>query len=151
MRPGEAAAKATGSGGIGDAARAQGIEQRVVVAPQFEGLETGAIAEGVVGQVEDVVRFVIGQMNLQQVQGLVDGLGQTESVGEPVNGPDAAVGDGPVAARNVVGDEVIGEDRPGGGRVPGLVESASDSGPEGAEPGAENRLHSKSSLRSGRV
>jgi hypothetical protein len=148
---GEAPAEVAGGGGIGDAARAQGIEERVVVAPPFEVLETGAVAERVVRDVEDVVGLVIGQMNFEQVKTFVDGLGQAESVREHVDRPDAAVGNGPVAVGHVVGDEVIGEDGPGGGRVPGLVESASDSGLARAEPGAEHRVHSKSLLRSGRM
>jgi hypothetical protein len=35
-------------------------------------------------------------MNLEQVKTLIDGLGQAELVCEHVDGPDAAVGDGPV-------------------------------------------------------
>ena len=149
MGPGEAPAEVAGGRGVGDAVRAQGIEKGVVVAPQFQVLETGAVAERVVGDVEDVVGLVIGQVNLEQVQVLVDGLGQAEPVGEHVDGPDTTVGNGSVAVGHVVGDEVIGEDGPVCGHVLGLVESALDSGLACAEPGAENRVHSKASVGSG--
>ncbi len=55
------------------------------------------MAQCVVGDVENVIGFVIGQMDLEEVQTLVDGLGQPELVGEHVDGPDAAVSDGSVA------------------------------------------------------
>jgi hypothetical protein len=109
-------------------ARPEGVEEGGVVAAQLDVLEARAVAQGVVGDVEDVVGLVIREMGLEQVQALVDGLGQAESVGEHVDGPDAPVGDGPVPVRDVVVDGVIGEDGPAGSGVVGVVEPASDSG-----------------------
>ena len=83
-------------------------------------------------------------MDLEEVEPLVDGLGQPELVREHVDGPNAAVSDGPVPVSNVVVDGVIGEHGPGGLAVVRLVESSLDSGQACAEPGAENRFHSKS-------
>ena len=64
----EAAAEVAGGGRIGDAAGAQGVEEDLVVAAQFEVLQAGAVAQGVVGEVEDVIGLVVGQVDLEQVQ-----------------------------------------------------------------------------------
>src|SRR5207249_1242170 len=80
----EAAAEIASGGGIGQAAGAQGIEEDLVLAAQVHVLQTGAFAQGVVGKVEDVIGLVVGQMQLQQVQPLVDGVGQSEPLGEEV-------------------------------------------------------------------
>ncbi len=58
----EAAAEIAGGGRIGDAAGAQGVEEDFVVAAQFDVLQAGAVAQGVVGEVEDVIGLVVGQM-----------------------------------------------------------------------------------------
>ncbi len=83
----EAAAEVAGGGGVGDAARAEGIEEGVVVAAEFDVLEAGAVAQRVVGDVEDVVGLVIGEMDLEQVQALVDGLGQADVGGRACGWP----------------------------------------------------------------
>ena len=97
MGPLESSAEVAGGGGVGNAARPQGIEEGVIVAAPFDVLKARAVAQGVVGDVEDVIGLVIREMNLEQVQTLVDGPGQAEAMGEPVDGSDAAVGDGPVS------------------------------------------------------
>ena len=56
---GEAAAEIAGRGGIGNAAGAEGVEEDFVVAAQFDVLQTSAVAQGVVGEVEDVIGFVV--------------------------------------------------------------------------------------------
>jgi hypothetical protein len=75
------------------------------------------VAQRVVGDVEDVVGLVIGQVDLEQVQSFVDGLGQPDLLSESVNESDAAVGDGPVAARHVVVDDASREHGSVAGRV----------------------------------
>ena len=60
---GEAAAEVAGGGGVGDAVGAQGIEEDVVVASQFDVVEAGAVAQGVVGEVQDVVGLVVGEVD----------------------------------------------------------------------------------------
>ena len=87
----EAPAEIAGGGRIGDAAGAQGIEEDLVVAAQFDVLQAGAVAQGVVGEVEDVIRLVVRQMDLEQVQPVVDGLGEPELAHQEVHGADAAV------------------------------------------------------------
>ena len=96
---GEAAAEVAGGGGVGDAVGAEGVEEGLVVAAQFDVLEAGAVAQGVVGDVEDVVGLVVGQVELEQVESLVDGLGQAEFADQELDGADAAAGDGPGPGR----------------------------------------------------
>jgi hypothetical protein len=55
----ETPAEVSGGGRIGDAAGAQGIEEDLVVATQFDVFQAGAIAQGVVGEIEDVIRLMI--------------------------------------------------------------------------------------------
>src|ERR1700722_455864 len=87
----ETAAEVASGGRIGNAAGAQGIEEDFVVASQFDVFEAGAVAKGVVGEIEHVIRFVIGQMDLEQVQPAVDGLVEAEFAHEQVHGTDTAV------------------------------------------------------------
>src|SRR5438046_10305731 len=61
-----------------DTAGAQGIEEHLVVAAQLDVLQTGAVAQGVVGEVEDVIRLVKGQVDLEQAQPVVDGVDERE-------------------------------------------------------------------------
>jgi hypothetical protein len=74
----EAAAEVAGGGRVRDAARAQRVEVVVVVPAKFDVLQTGAVAQGVVGEVEDVVGFVVGQVDLEDVQPAVDGVDEAE-------------------------------------------------------------------------
>jgi hypothetical protein len=54
-------------------------------------------------------------------------------VGESMDGPNAAVSDGPVAVGHVVFDGAAGEDRAGGRGILRRIEPAFDSGLAGAE------------------
>ena len=87
----EAAAEIAGRGRIGNAAGAEGVEEDFVVAAQFEVLQAGAVAQGVVGEVQHVVGLVIRQMDLEQVQAPVDGLGQAQLPDQQQHRADAAV------------------------------------------------------------
>ena len=90
-------------------------------------------------------------MPFQQVQAFVDGPVKPDALCKGVDGPDAAVGDGPVAVGHVVVDGASREHGPVGGGVARLVESAFDSGLASSKPGAENRFHLKSLVGSGRL
>ena len=142
--PSEASAEVAGSGGIGDAAGTEQVEEGVVVAAEVDVLEAGALTECVVGKVENVVGFVIGKVDFEQMKSLVDGLWQTELLDECVDGTDAAVDDGVVAVGNVVVDVGRGEDGSVGGDIVLRIQSPFDSGLEFLEPGAEDGFHSKS-------
>jgi predicted peroxiredoxin len=56
----EASAEVACGSRVGDASCAQGLEEVLVVAAEFDVLEAGAVAEGVVGDVEDVIGLVVG-------------------------------------------------------------------------------------------
>ena len=121
---GEASAEVAGGGGVGDAVGAEGVEEDDVVASQFDVVEAGAVAQGVVGEVQDVVALVVGEVVLEQVESLVDGLGQAELADEELDGADAAAGDGPGLGGGLVVDVGGGEDRLGRGCGDGSVEPA---------------------------
>src|SRR5262249_28073998 len=91
---GEAAAEVAGRGRVGDASGAQGIEKDGIVAAQLDVLQTGALTEGVVGDIEDMIGLVIGQVDLEQVQAPVEGVDQAELAGQGVGGGGAGGGQG---------------------------------------------------------
>src|SRR5262249_58062060 len=102
------------------------------------------------GEGEDVVGVVVGQVHLEQVEVLVDGLRQPELAGERVDGSDAAAGDAPGPGGGLVVDVGGGEDRLGGGRGDRAIEPASDFALAGGVVAVWNRLHSKSPRDGGR-
>ena len=73
------AAEIAGRGRIGNATGAEGIEIDFILPARFQILQTGAIAQGVISQVEHMIRLVIGQMNLEQVQLVIDGIDKTDA------------------------------------------------------------------------
>ena len=99
---GKASAEVARRGRVGDAASAQGIQERLVVAAQLDVLQAGAVAQGVVGEVEDVIRLVKRQMDLEQVQPVVDGVDQADLSSQRMDGADAAVGDPPAAVADLI-------------------------------------------------
>jgi hypothetical protein len=62
---GEAPAEIAGRGRVRDAASTQGIEENLIVAEQLQVLQAGAAAERQVGQGEDMVGIVVGQVKLE--------------------------------------------------------------------------------------
>src|ERR1700682_2513086 len=62
---------------------------------QLDVVEADAIAQGVVGEVQDVVGLMVGGVEFEEMEPLVDGLGETEFPHEQLDGADAAAGDGP--------------------------------------------------------
>jgi hypothetical protein len=131
----EAAAKVPGRGGVGNAAGPQGVQVRLVVAQQLQILQAAAPAHHVVGDVQHVVRLVVRQMDLEQVNPPVDQADQVDLAGQQVNGPDAAAADGPRAVGHVVVD-VAGRQH----RLGSCVKSA------GPEPALDSALASKKLL-----
>ena len=103
-RFGEAPAEVTCGGWIWDATSAEGIEEDFVVAAQFDVLQACAVAQSVVGEVENVIRLVEGQVDLEQMQAIVDSVDQTDLTNQEVNGADAAVADAATAIADLVVD-----------------------------------------------
>ena len=99
---GEASAEVAGGGGVGDAASAQGIEEDLIVSEQFQVLQASASAEGQIGQGEDRVGLVVGQVKPEQLESSVDSLGESEPTGESVDGSDAADGESARALGNLL-------------------------------------------------
>ena len=77
-------------------------------------LQTSAVAERVVSEVEDVIGFVVGQVHFEHLQLVVDGVDEADPSGQEVEGTDPAMGDAAVALGDVVVDVA--------GREDGLVE-----------------------------
>jgi hypothetical protein len=90
---GEAAAEIPGCGGVGDTHGAQGVEINLVVAPQFEMLDFLAAGQDVVGDIQDMVGFVIGQMPLEEMEIAVDIADQPGPASQQVDGTDSASGE----------------------------------------------------------
>ncbi len=88
---------------IGDAPSAEGVEEVDVVAAQFDVLETIAVAQRVISEVEHVIGFVVGQVDFQQVEVVVDGVNEADASSEQVKGAKAAVGN----AVDAFGDFVV--------------------------------------------
>ena len=65
---GEAAAEVPGGGRVGEAFGPEGVEVDLVVAADLEVLRPSATGQEVVGDVQDVVALVVGQMSLQEVE-----------------------------------------------------------------------------------
>jgi hypothetical protein len=103
-RRGAAAAEVASRRGARDAAGAQGIEEDFVVAAQLDVVEAAALTQGVVGDVEGVLGFVIGQVDLEQVQPLVDGLWEPQVAGQRMGGANATVGKAAGAVCHLVVD-----------------------------------------------
>ena len=86
---GEAAAEIPGGGGVGDPHGAQGVEIDLVVAPQLEVFDPFAAGQDIVGDVQDMVGFVIRQMPFEEMEIAVDIADQPGPASQQVHGTDA--------------------------------------------------------------
>lgn len=109
-----------------------------------------ALAHRVVGQVEDVVGFVVRQMDLEQVQTAIDQVGQAEAADDFLHDTDAAVGKAAGSVSDLVMDVRGCEHRSFGVADLGFVEAAVNAALAVVELLSYFRLHSKSlSVRAG--
>jgi hypothetical protein len=104
----------------------------------------GAVAQRVVGEVQDVVGLMVGEVELEQMESLVDGLGEAEFPHEQLDGADAAAGDGLRLGGGLVVDVGRSDDRIGRWCGDRTVEAAADFALAGGVVAVWNRLHSKS-------
>ncbi|HMB04302.1 MAG TPA: hypothetical protein VKP69_11265 [Isosphaeraceae bacterium] len=142
---GEAAAEVAGGGRIGDALGPEGVEVDLVVTPDLEVLQATDAGQEVVGDIQDVIALVIGQVPLQQVEVLVDALDQPGLAGQEVDGPDAAGCDAPDPLGDLVVD-IGGSHHRLGAFDPGLVlQSAEDSPLASVQPAVDSGVPSKTS------
>src|SRR5262249_18710058 len=100
----KAAAEVPGSRRVRETAGTQGVQEVLVLAAQLDVLEAGAVTEGVVSEVENVVRFMVGEGDLEDLQPLVDGLDEAEALRQGMDGPDATVADPVDTSRNRIVD-----------------------------------------------
>src|SRR5260370_18741227 len=112
----KASAEIAGRGRVGNAAGSQGVQEDFILAAELDVFQTSTIAQGVISDIEDMIRFVVGPMDLQQVQALIDGFDQSELAGEQVHGADATIGQAVAALANFI---MVSP-----GREPGLVTAA---------------------------
>jgi len=104
----------------------------------------GTVAQRVVGEVQDVVTLVVGEVELQHMESFVDGLGQAELADQELDGADAAAGDCPRLGGDIVMDVGGGEDRVGRWGSDRPVESPADFALARGVMAVWNRFHSKS-------
>src|SRR5437667_5242658 len=91
-----------------------------------------------------MVRVLVGNMDLQELQPLIDRFDQTETLGQQVNGSNAATGDHANLCRYFVMNVARRELRLKRHGVFALVEPTHDSALAIVQPAAENDLHLKS-------
>src|SRR4029077_10563727 len=89
---GEAATEVSLGGGIRDALGAEGVEEDLVVAPQLDVLDALPSGEDVEGDVQDVVGLVIGAMDLEKMEVVVDVTDQAGRPRHQEHGTNAASG-----------------------------------------------------------
>src|SRR5207253_5418651 len=123
---GEAPAEVAGRGRIGEAPRAQGVEQDLVLAEQVQVLQARAAPQGQVGQGQHMVRFMVGKVDLEQLQATVDGLDQADLANERVHSADAADSDAAAAFADLIVDVAGGHHRFGAAPQVGRVQTALD-------------------------
>ena len=99
----EASTEIAGGGGIGNALGAEGVEEVDIVAAQLDVLEAIAVAKSVVGEIEDMIGFMVKHVNLEEMEFAIDGVDEADALGEEMKGADAAVAD----AVNTLGDFVV--------------------------------------------
>jgi hypothetical protein len=121
--PGEIASR----GGIRNPLGTERIEEVDIVAAPFDILHAGAVAQGIEGEVQDVIGLEIRKMDFEDVEPLVDGVDESNVLSEFVQEGDAAASDAGGAFREGVA-ETGAAAKDGLGTVGefGFVESALD-------------------------
>jgi hypothetical protein len=138
-----------GRGWIRNASRAQSIEKDLVLAAQFQVLQAGAVTQGVVSQVEHVIRLVVRQMDLQQVQAFIDGIDQTDAPCQHVKSTNASMGYATRPLGHFIVDGAGRQHGLGATTVVVLVQPALETTLAIGQLSSYARIHSKSLLASG--
>src|SRR5262249_34114652 len=134
---------------IRNAARADGIEEVDVVATHFDIFEVAAVAQRVVSDVENVIGLVIGEMDLEKLQSLINSVDESNLARQGVHSADAAVDDAPGTIRDLIVDVVGGKHRLVTTSELALVETALDATLAVRQFTVYSRVHSKSLRASG--
>ena len=88
----ETAQEVASGRGVGDALGVESIEVMLVVAEQFDVFQYFAVGEEVIGHVEHMIGLEVGKMFLEEMQFLVDGVRQPQSLDQQVQSADATAG-----------------------------------------------------------
>jgi len=91
---GKTPTEVTSRGRIGNPLGAQGVEEHLVIAAQFNVFQPDAVAHSVVRQIQYVIRLMIGAMHFEQVEATVDGLDQSGLLGQAMYQSDAPCANG---------------------------------------------------------
>ena len=149
VRRREAAAEVARGRRIGNAAGPDGIKEVDVVATHFDIFEVAAVAQRVVSDVENVIGLVIGEMDLEKLQSLINSVDESKLTGEGVHGADAAVDDATSTIRDLIVDVVGGKHRLVTTSELALVEAALDAALAVGQITVYSRVHSKPLRASG--
>jgi hypothetical protein len=130
----ETSAEVARGGGIGNALGSEGVEEVDIVAAEFNVLEAIAVTKGIVGQVKDVVGFMVRHMNLEEMKLQVNSVDESDTAGEEMKDPNTAVADAAHPITDFVVDVAGGEDRTINRRQLGFVKATLNSALVSAEP-----------------
>ena len=108
----ESPAEVPARGRVGNPPGPEGVEISLVVPQELQVLEPRAARQQVVGDVQNVVRLAIGQVNLQQVETVVDLAVETQPFHQQMHRADSTRGDRPSSIRDLVVDVRGGKFRP---------------------------------------
>src|SRR5262249_17001072 len=133
---GEATAEIASGGRVGNAAGTEGVEEVLLISAQLDVLQAGAIAQRIVGEVEDMVGFMVRQMDLEDVELGVDSLHEAELSCQGVEGANATVANAPDACGSLVMDVAGGEQRLAAATEVGFVEATLDTSLAVVKPSA---------------
>jgi hypothetical protein len=113
----KASAKVPGGCGVGNAGRSESIQIGFVVAPMLDVIQAGSPGEQVKCDVEDVVGFVVGKVQFEDVGGMIDGITKSDCFDQLHDGGDTAAGDGVLS----LGELQLGAGRTNHRRLPSSV------------------------------
>ena len=78
------------SGSLSRQYRAEGVHVRLVLTPQFDVVQRSSVTYNVVGDIQNVVRLVVGTVHLEDLHRIVDQLRQPDLPHESVHEADTA-------------------------------------------------------------
>ena len=131
----KAPAEVPGGRRVRQALDPQAIEEHLVAAARLDVLQALPPAQGVVGDVQDVIGLVVGLVQLEQVERAVDLLGQVELADQLGDHADPAVRGGLRARRELIGDIRPPEHRPAHVRTHGALKAPLDRARLGSQSG----------------
>ena len=123
---GETSTEIASGGWIRDALGAQSVEIIDVVTSQLDVLQTIAVAQGVGGEVEHMVRLGVGETNLENGEASVDGVDEAYVACQLVEERNAAIAQTVDAFGNLIAEIAAGQDWAGLLGKLGFVEAALD-------------------------